>query len=349
MTLALNHSKSEGTAKLILIGIANHDGDGGSWPSVGTLARYANVTERTVQRHIATLVELGEIERIMNDGGTHRTPGHMRPNLYKILLKCPSNCDGTTQHRVVETPPDTDVTPRHQRHLPPDTSVTPPLTPVSPLPLTPVSPEPSLEPSIEPSSNPPQQVPTSPAEEFVEYLKSLGAVTLAPGQPQWLTAEGFDYARNMAALHGFDHLEAIARYEQAVKAGWSGQEEPNDERFTKTWLMHERVHMSEGRPLPGADITVDSLETLKETFERFWAVYPKQQNQNEAIEAYKIAAKKVNPATLISKAQGYARMVKHDHTEWQFVKYAHNWLAEERWNDSYPTGLPSRSHTAADD
>ena len=29
------------TDKLVLIGIANHDGDGGSWPSIATLAMYA--------------------------------------------------------------------------------------------------------------------------------------------------------------------------------------------------------------------------------------------------------------------------------------------------------------------
>jgi hypothetical protein len=34
----LNHSKARGRAKLVLIGIANHLGDQGAWPSISTLS-----------------------------------------------------------------------------------------------------------------------------------------------------------------------------------------------------------------------------------------------------------------------------------------------------------------------
>lgn len=121
-----------------MIGIANHDGDGGSWPSIATLARYAGITERNVQKQITALIELGEIVRIVNDGGTHRTPEHMRPNRYRILLRCPAGCDRSTNHRTSQTTPD----------VAGDTS---PPSEATPLPLSVATPEPPEEPSVESS------------------------------------------------------------------------------------------------------------------------------------------------------------------------------------------------------
>lgn len=99
IAVALHHSRSTGTAKLVLIGIANHDGDGGAWPSVDTLARYANVHRRNVQRALDTLVSLREIEIIRQGGGDYSTADSHRPNLYRVTLRCPSTCDHTTRHR----------------------------------------------------------------------------------------------------------------------------------------------------------------------------------------------------------------------------------------------------------
>lgn len=86
MAAVLNRSKSKGTARLVLLGIANHDGDGGSWPSVATLARYANVSERAVQDALASLQRLGELVVQRNAGGTHTTRNDRRPNRYLITL-----------------------------------------------------------------------------------------------------------------------------------------------------------------------------------------------------------------------------------------------------------------------
>lgn len=61
ISLVLNHSRSEGRAKVVLIGIANHCGDNGAWPSIATLAKYANSSERSVKRDIKYLQELGEL------------------------------------------------------------------------------------------------------------------------------------------------------------------------------------------------------------------------------------------------------------------------------------------------
>ncbi|MBO1770468.1 helix-turn-helix domain-containing protein [Agrococcus sp. TF02-05] len=100
MAIALNHSKAEGAAKLVLLGIANHDGDGGAWPSVARLARYAHISPRNVQKALARLEELREIKREINAGGDRQTASHMRPNLYHFLLTCPVGCDGSRNHRM---------------------------------------------------------------------------------------------------------------------------------------------------------------------------------------------------------------------------------------------------------
>lgn len=101
LAAVLHHSRAKGTAKLVLLGIANHAGDGGSWPSVRTLATYANVDPRNVQMALARLEELGEVARHLQAGGTNRTHANdfERPNLYEVLVACPEGCDGTPQHR----------------------------------------------------------------------------------------------------------------------------------------------------------------------------------------------------------------------------------------------------------
>jgi len=62
VSLVLNKSKAQGRAKLVLLGIANHLGDHGAWPSIATLARYANASERSVKRDIQELIALGELQ-----------------------------------------------------------------------------------------------------------------------------------------------------------------------------------------------------------------------------------------------------------------------------------------------
>lgn len=103
LAIALHHSQAKGSAKLVLIGIANHDGDGGAWPSVATLAHYAGVDARNVQRALDKLVTLGEIRREVQAGGDIRVPDHRRPNRYHFLLRCPHNCDRTRNHKTRHT------------------------------------------------------------------------------------------------------------------------------------------------------------------------------------------------------------------------------------------------------
>lgn len=103
MTVCLYHSRATGTAKVILLGIANHAGDGGAYPTKETLARYANLNGKTagklVQKHLQTLRSLGEIRVRVQEGGDRDCPEHLRPNRYDILVSCPPWCDRSLNHR----------------------------------------------------------------------------------------------------------------------------------------------------------------------------------------------------------------------------------------------------------
>ena len=90
ISLVLNHSRATGRAKVVLIGIANHLGDQGAWPSISTLARYANASERSVKRDIQELVELGELVVEVNNAPVN---GQYKTNLYWITLEQPGVTD----------------------------------------------------------------------------------------------------------------------------------------------------------------------------------------------------------------------------------------------------------------
>lgn len=95
-TAVLHHSKSEGSAKLVMWGMANHHSDSGAWPAISTLAKYASVSERRVQQIIRQLAEMGEI-KIEEQGGFGT---QYKTNRYWILIQCPADCDGSLQHRT---------------------------------------------------------------------------------------------------------------------------------------------------------------------------------------------------------------------------------------------------------
>jgi hypothetical protein len=136
MSKALHVVGLHPTTKLVLVGIANHDGDGGAWPSVATLAKYAGVSERSVQRQIQELVKFGLVTVEMNCGGNRSTRTDRRPNMYHLHL------DGVTpmSSRDGVTP----VTPRG------DTGDADGVTPVTERGDAHVT-RTVLEPSIEPS------------------------------------------------------------------------------------------------------------------------------------------------------------------------------------------------------
>lgn len=144
MAAVLHHSRATGTDKLVLLGIANHDGDGGAYPTIETLSRYANCTTRSVQRSIARLIELEEIEVLTQLGGSIDVRPDRRPNRYIVLVRCPSTCDGSTNHRT------DGVTRTSSRNANGVTSMTERGDVYVANGVTSASPEPSLEPSNKP-------------------------------------------------------------------------------------------------------------------------------------------------------------------------------------------------------
>jgi hypothetical protein len=128
--LVWHHSDAEGAARLVALVIADHDGEGGAWPSIGTIARMAKVSESTARRGVRTLVALGEVEVITNGGGSARTPEHERPNRYEVLIACPDWCDRGARHRCRYC--HESGSGNHKASCPVDNSTTDPLSPVTP-------------------------------------------------------------------------------------------------------------------------------------------------------------------------------------------------------------------------
>lgn len=122
MAAVLHHCEASPAAKLVLLGIANHQGDNGAYPSRETLARYANVSTRSVTRYIDELKMRGYLE-VQEQAGINGV------NIYWVTITCPDNCDRTTNHRPL--PLDKLSTPWTKYALPLDSSVQPPWTTVS--------------------------------------------------------------------------------------------------------------------------------------------------------------------------------------------------------------------------
>ena len=100
------HSKATGSALLALLAIADHDGDGGSWPAMETIAHRARVSREGARKIVRRLEEMGEIVTERNGGGGLRTAAHMRTNRYEITIECPPTCDHSARHREIPEPVD---------------------------------------------------------------------------------------------------------------------------------------------------------------------------------------------------------------------------------------------------
>lgn len=70
MTWVWDNSAASGTDLLVLLAIADnaHKDGSGAWPTVGSLAQRARISERTIQRCIQRLVEMGELTVKYNGG-----------------------------------------------------------------------------------------------------------------------------------------------------------------------------------------------------------------------------------------------------------------------------------------
>lgn len=138
------HSESKGTARLVLLALADHAGsDGGdAYPSVTRLALRCGVSKRTVQEALKVLVSLGELV-IDKQAGPHGA------NRYQIAMT-PADSAPVQNLRPAASAPD----PRRSRTTPLQNPHAPPADP---------APEPSLT-VIEPSGNRPSRASTAQTE-----------------------------------------------------------------------------------------------------------------------------------------------------------------------------------------
>ena len=83
MQAVWQHSKADGRARLVLLAIADHQGEIGAWPSIATLARMVNSSERSVQRDIQYLQDLGELTVEVQNAPTRH---QYKSNLYWVKL-----------------------------------------------------------------------------------------------------------------------------------------------------------------------------------------------------------------------------------------------------------------------
>lgn len=90
MNAVWKHSRSEGRARLVLLAIADHQGEIGAWPSIQTLARMVNSSERSVQRDIVYLQDIGELKVEVQNAPTK---SQYKSNLYWVTLSGVTNTE----------------------------------------------------------------------------------------------------------------------------------------------------------------------------------------------------------------------------------------------------------------
>ena len=93
MNQVWKHSQAVGRARLVLLAIADHQGEIGAWPSLDTLAKMVNASTRSVQRDIDYLQELGEL-RV--DYQNAPSQGRYKSNLYWVTLGVTNTAQGVT-------------------------------------------------------------------------------------------------------------------------------------------------------------------------------------------------------------------------------------------------------------
>jgi len=85
------HSKSTGRCRLVLLAIADQQGENGAWPSIATLAERANASERSIKRDLVELEQLGELI-IERQGGE----GYAQYKTNRYWVNLPGVTDGAT-------------------------------------------------------------------------------------------------------------------------------------------------------------------------------------------------------------------------------------------------------------
>ena len=83
MQAVWQHSNADGRARLVLLAIADHQGEIGAWPSIATIAKMVNASERSVQRDIQYLQNIGELSVEVQNAPTRN---QYKSNLYWVTL-----------------------------------------------------------------------------------------------------------------------------------------------------------------------------------------------------------------------------------------------------------------------
>lgn len=218
------------TDKLVLIGIANHDGDGGAWPSVATLAVYADCSERTVQRGLERLAELGLITIRLQAGGTRETRADRRPNRYDIHF------DRVTQ-----------MSPRAERG---DTGDVNGVTSTAERGDTATSPEPSKEPSKEPSTSRRTLTHANVEQLFDRFWEQYPRREAKPKAK----------VKFVKAVHALGTPAPIFIGLDAWGAYWAARNEPEFVPQPARWLHEER--WNDTPPPVRAGVRSDAMDVL---------------------------------------------------------------------------------------
>lgn len=84
----LDNVPAKSALKSVLLAIADNADEYGrnAWPSIETITEKTELSERTVQRCIARLQELGLLKVVPNAGGDRDCPPDRRPNRYTVLV-----------------------------------------------------------------------------------------------------------------------------------------------------------------------------------------------------------------------------------------------------------------------
>lgn len=83
MNAVWRQSRASGRQKLVLLAIADHQGELGAWPSIATLAKMVNASERSVQRDIQELAAMGEL---LIEEQAAPTRGQYKTNRYWVTV-----------------------------------------------------------------------------------------------------------------------------------------------------------------------------------------------------------------------------------------------------------------------
>jgi hypothetical protein len=187
------------------------DDNGFCWPSIDDLAERTKLSPRAVQKAIAALVEIGELE-VENGGGRHRS------NRYRITPK-PRTSDGVTdQEPRTFDGVSTTETPNFEPETPNFGAETPNFEPENPVQSSP-------EPPLEPSENPQGNHPPAPSDEpplgeqiFTKWWEQYGHTT-AQGKRTIRRAIDEALRNGVAAAELWQALERIGELSKPVTGG----------------------------------------------------------------------------------------------------------------------------------